>query len=427
MKLIDYLKYAFDNGLPNDLTWITDMFTIVVDGHEDNYIRKEKGKLFLKVNDKEVEIPIESNKPFLTPKQKIKAPKGLITNLTEDIETTIGRLIMNYLLLAECFGNKIPYMNKEMKFSDIESIIEKNLVNDDDPEADKKITVSEYKKYMDTGLYIMNFNRVFSVSITEKSSLPPEGIEEYKKQLIEELKKKYGPHALEDKKVVAELEKKLLEYDREWLEGDPAYGKLISGKVVGARKKMFIMYGTAMEFTPSNKAKLLETSLYEGYPKDPEKLALLFNDSRLASYSRGAETQKGGVAAKVSLRATNDIKILDKDCGTKFYIPTLITEDNYKNYLYRYYFDNNGKTVEITEENVKNLIGKTIKLRTPMYCNLEHHYCVYCTSSKLKGKENAIALLVTETSGAILNESLKKMHKSGSVELTEFDIYDEIS
>ena len=68
-------------------------------------------------------------------------------------------------------------------------------------------------------------------------------------------------------------------------------------------------------------------------------------------------------------------------------------------------------------------MGKYINLRTPMGCKLEHHYCVRCATSEMKNYENGLSLLVNEVAGAILNESLKAMHRSG-IESTKLDIND---
>jgi len=420
----DYIRFAIKNDFPSDFEWISNMFTILADDIENDYVIKQDKNVWVKMDDKKILVTDDYKESILSPKDKVQLNKGDLANLEEDIETTVGRAIMNYLLLANIFGNKIPYMNKEMNFKDIEKEIVKQLVDDDKP--NDGITISEYIKYMDTVLYIMNFNKVYSVSITKKSSLPPPGIEEFKKQLIKELEEKYGPNPLQNKEAVAEFDKRLLEYDKEWLKDDPALGKLISGKVINARKKMFLAFSATMGFTESNKAITVEKSLYEGYPKDPEKLAAMFNESRFGSYSRGAETQKGGVAAKVSLRATNNIKVLDKDCGTKMGILVHLTKDNYKLFLNRYMLIN-GENVLLTEDNLNQYLDKTVTIRSPLFCNEEIHFCKYCVSKDLGEKPNGISLLVSGEAGIILNFSMKAMHRGAAIETVEVDVLKELS
>ena len=420
-KRVSYLGYAIKNEFPLKFKWMVDMFGIIPDNeYEDEFIYKKQDTIFVKQDEKLINVYDYPKIPLFNVKDEIKIPKDFLPNIDRDIVTTIGRLIMNYLLLAYNFNHKIPYINRKFSISEIEDIIAKRLTDDvTDPEG---IYVKEYIQFVDMVTYIKNFNKINSLSVTDKTLLPPPGIKEYREQLIKEYKKKYGPNVLEKKNVIAEIEKKLEEYEKEYIKNDPAYGKLVTGKVAGARKKMYVSYGTGMEFTPSNRAKYIERALIEGWDKNPEKLTVLFNDSRLASYNRGKQTQDGGVVAKITLRAVNDIKILDTDCGTNVTEKVLVTKDNYKKLINRFMIIGNT-TIEITEDNIKDYMGKYINLRTPMGCKLEHHYCVRCSTSEMKNYENGLSLLVNEVAGAILNESLKAMHKSG-IESTKLDIND---
>jgi len=420
-KIVEYLGYAIKNEYPLHLKWMVDMFGIIAnDEYEDEYVYKKKDNILVKQDDKIISLYDQPKSPLFNVKDIIKIPKDFLPNLDKDIETTVGRLIMNYLLLAYNFNHKIPYINRKFSVAEIEDIIAKKLTDDTtDPEG---IYIKEYIQFVDMVTYIKNFNKINSISATAKTLLPPPDIQKYREQLIAEYKKKYGPKALEKKNVIAEIEKKLEEYEKEYIKKDPAYGKLVTGKVSGARKKMYVSYGTGMEFTPSNRAKYVDKSLIEGWDKDPEKLTVMFNDSRLASYNRGKQTQDGGVVAKITLRAVNDIKILDTDCGTNVTEKVLVTKDNYKKLINRYMIIGNT-TVEITEDNIKDYMNKYINLRTPMGCKLEHHYCVRCSTSEMKNYENGLSLLVNEVAGAILNESLKAMHKSG-IESTTLNIDD---
>jgi len=426
-----YMLEAVKNGYPKHLRFIADMFTTISEKNmEDEFIKKDDRIVTGKLLNGE-EIMLDDNygtdSMLYTPKDPIVVTPDILPNVKQDIETTVGRLIMNYLLLALPFGSKIEYINRKFSIEDIEDqIVKIGLVRDDDPESDKKIKVSEYVKFVDHVTYIKNFNRIYSLSATEHTITPPPDIDKKKKEIIQKYIDKYGPKTLEDKGIVAEIENEISKLESEYIKNDKAYGKLVSGKVLGARKKMFVSYGLGMEFKPSPKAKYVPDSLYEGYSKDPHKLSILFNDSRLGSLSRGAETQKGGVAAKISLRATSDIAIKDVDCGTKIYIPTKVTDENKKDMIGRYYFDDNGKTILITHDNVNDLIGKVIKLRTPMTCKLEHHFCKYCLKDIFKDYKNGLPLMVTDVSGAILNESMKKMHNT-TLQTFELEIDDIIS
>jgi len=419
--VVKYLGYAIKNEYPLTLKWIIDMFSVIdEEKYEDEYIYKNKNEIYVKMDNELVKLYKDNKMPLFRTTDPIHIPKDFLANVDKEMDTTVGRVIMNYLLLAYNFGNKIPYINRKFSIGEIEDIIAKRLTDDiNDP---KGIYVKEYIQFVDMVTYIKNFNKINSLSATDKTLLPPPDIEKYRKQLIEEYKKKYGPNALEKKNVIAEIENKLKEYEDNYIKNDPAYGKLVTGKVNNARKKMYVSYGIGMEFTPSSKAKYIDDALIEGWDKDPKKLAILFNDSRLASYNRGKQTQDGGVVAKITLRAVNDIKILDTDCGTNVTRKYLVTKDNYKKLLGRHMMVGNT-TVTITNENIQPYIGKYINLRTPMGCKLEHHFCVKCATAQMKDYENGLSLLVNDVAGAILNESLKAMHKS-SIESTTLSIND---
>jgi len=423
----EYLKYALKHNLPLKLKWVRDMFGILVDEDiEDEFIEKKDSVLYVKLDNDEKEILMDKYVgPVFKVTDKIKVNNEYLPNINGEIETTVGRLIMNYLLLAKPFGNKIPYINRKFSISEIEDIIKNKLTDNENPKPDE-ITITEYQEFVDLCVFVMNYGKIVSVSATKKAVLPPPHVVEYRNKLIEEAIKKYGPNALDDKTVIAEIMKKLLEYDDSWLKGDPAYDTLLTGKVKNvARLKMFLMFGLGSELTPKPKPTVIMESLYEGYPKDPKKLAAMFNDSRYASYSRGFKTQEGGVVAKVTLRATNDIKIVDSDCGTKVGIEVKFTKDNYKKYVNRYMLDN-GKTVLITSDIAKSLIGKKVIVRSPATCKYDYHFCRYCMSESLKDYENGIALMMSGVAGTILNESMKAMHKSGTVETVELEIEKEL-
>lgn len=57
----------------------------------------------------------------------------------------------------------------------------------------------------------------------------------------------------------------------------------------------------------------------------------------------------------------------DSDCGTKKVLELEVTNHNSDLILYRYIIER-GRKVLLTKENIDNYIGKTVKMRSPMYC-----------------------------------------------------------
>ena len=116
---------------------------------------------------------------------------------------------------------------------------------------------------------------------------------------------------------IAELEDDLKAFDKEWLKDDPSLGISLSGKILdNSRKKRYLSFGNEDGITHKEDAVFVETSLLEGYPKDKEKLAVMFNSVRAASYSRGKETQTSGVISDKLVRGLIGFTVKTNDCKT---------------------------------------------------------------------------------------------------------------
>jgi hypothetical protein len=418
LDISEYIMYCINNEYPLDMLWVYDMFTIINEKeYEDNYIKIEDKYCYLKQDDELLLITKtygKDNKPIIMPTDKITI-NSFINNLVDKLETTIGTALMNYILLYTAFKDKIPYINDKFKSKEILNTITNMMLS-------KDILVEEYLTFVDNLTLLKNYTEVYNISATEKSIIKTPGIDEYKDKIIKEYIDKYGENVFKDKNKIIEIESLIEKYEYNFIKDDPSYGKLVTGKVVGARKKMFASYGIGMEFNVGDDPKYIPKSLYDGYDMSSDKLAIYFNDARLGSYSRGVETQKGGVIPKISLRATNDILILDKDCGTKLTEKLLLTKENKSIYLNRYIIVD-GKTINLTEEVFNKYLNKEVNLRTPRYCKEDRNYCLRCTSSILKDRENIISLLVSEVGGTVLNDSMSKLHNT-SVKVTQIDIKD---
>jgi len=433
IKIEDYIKKAIKLDYPADFKWLTDMFAYLVDSnYEDKYVKIDKNNFYVKLPDNEdsekIDVYLLTDKykePILTPQMKITVEKGFLPNIREDIETTVGRLIVNYLLLARVFGDKIDYINKPFTVSYIENeYIVKYLVSKgEEDKKPKSISIDEYTKFIDTVSYIIKLNKLLVHAGGPLVISRPPDIVQYRKKLIEEAKKKYGEDALERLDVVGEIDKKLEEYEKEYIKDDPVLVPKISGKTLGAMKKMYAAYGHGGDFFyKDGKAHYLEKSLEEGWDDTKEAITILYNDIRMGSYSRGFKTQKGGYTAKQGLRATTDLKIVKGDCGSKTGLPIIITEKNYKEYLGRYIIVNN-KPLLLTEDNIKNYFNKNVLMRSPMFCHMDTNFCSTCMGKNVENYENGISIMVINMAGVILNASMKAMHDQ-SIKLAKLDIDD---
>ena len=427
MTIKEYLKYSIDNKLVLKLNWVIAMFSI---GLEDNdFIKFDKNSILVIIDGKDVVLDgAIKGKAVLNPTDTIKIEKGFLENVEKDEDTTVGRVLLNYVLLSSNFGSKVPYQNKRFEVSDIENEYITILLKDND---DKKegISIDEYVNFVDASTYLQNWAEVISVSATEKSMIAPDGIKQYRKKIIDEVVKEHGPDALKDYTVIAEIENKLKAYDKEFLKDDPSLGKLMGGKILNnSRKKLFLMTGAEVNFSnPEDDAQLVEHALEDGYSNDPKELASNFNSVRFASYSRGNETYKGGLTAKILLRATSAITISKGDCKTNGYKMWNVTKDNYKSLIGRYLVSG-STTVYVEDINVaKSYIGKDVKMRSPMYClSKGESICSICAGTGLSINKNSVPLIVTNIGGTILNLSMKAMHDT-TIKTVKMDLGDMLS
>lgn len=102
------------------------------------------------------------------------------------------------------------------------------------------------------------------------------------------------------------------------------------------------------------------------------------------------------------------------DCGTTDYMRVFVEDyEMAKSLLWRY-FRVKDRLVKITTSNYKNIIGKTINLRTPIYCKSEK-ICKKCYGDLHKIlHSNQIGIIATQTIGEITTQLvLRTFHLSG--------------
>lgn len=423
MKKINYLKYSLEKGLPKERDWFRRIFCVVRDKDEESFLKSEymyDGRLF---NDTFKIVSFMNNEKIHIEDAVIDAPlftfSDIITvdeswniNLFETTETTVGRLIYNYLRIFLPFNNKIPYINKEIKISNLEDTIAAIMIDNppDGQEKDpneKRIYVDEYLYFLRTSRYLRCMSDIITVASTKKSITPPTGIKEFKQALLLKYKDQ-----LSDPVKLAQYEKELLAFDDAYLKGDPSYGTSVSGKVKNvARKKMYLGVGYERGFSQDISVKPVINSLTEGWSKEPEQFVNGINAARVGSFDRGMGTVDGGVAASLLVRATDNFKVQKVDCGTNLGINRIYNDKNIKRLIGRYVIEDNNTVFIETENQARNYIGKYIRVRSPAYCKLTSDtICCVCAGEKLSRFENGMSSAATEVSSIILYIRMAAMH-----------------
>lgn len=419
MKRNEYLRLALQLNLFAKKAWIVTAFSITRDNPGAPYpgklIPQPWGYSFITSEGTEEKIEdIKAGEVMFRFKDRLTIDSTWATNVKEPTETSIGNLLFNAICILSSFGSKYPYITGKITVSAIEESVAKLLQDTPVDESKRSSTlyyVDEYIKFVDSLQYLSTLTQLTTISATRKAITAPTGIKEFKAKLIE----KYGDK-LSDPVVLAQFEKELMAFDDEYMKGDPSDGTFVAGKIKHtARKKMFLSMGAELQFSNSQTVTPITRSLQEGWPTDPVSFTASLNGLRVGSFSRGAETVKGGVSAKYLLRAANNFKIVDTDCGTKLGISRLYNKDNIAQIQGRYLIL--GNKVQFVENiaEANNYLNQTLTLRTPMFCKLEgDNICKVCAGIRLAQYPTGLTIPLTEVSAIILNASLKLMHTSST-------------
>ena len=344
-------------------------------------------------------------------KDRVALQKGDIANLDMDIETTVGRVLQNLIMLVYPFGDKISYINKRFMPRDIEDIIKDKLVDTPVGEIDRKkdsIYVDEYIKYSDACLFLSQLCQICVPGVTEKAITAPPGGREYLQGLMDRAVRE--GKSLHDPATIADIGQEMERYDSIYLQGDRSLGFLINKKKdLGiVRKKMFLMYGFDKGFDETSDVDFIDRPLSEGI--DYSRIDSYINGSRSGSFSRGAETQLAGVSVKEMLRASSNENIAIEDCHTDLGMRITLTEDNIDTYRGFYCFYQ-GREIKLDDDNRDMYLGKTVDMRSPAYCRCEGtSRCARCCGPHLSLHQTGISSAVADMGSVFLNTLMKAMH-----------------
>jgi hypothetical protein len=334
-----------------------------------------------------------------------------------EIVTTLGRFLFNFFALPDVYLKKHGYVNETIdggKIGDIESKMASMLLNDE-------ITVQEYGKYFDNAEWmLMGMAYYLAPSVNYAMNVAPKEIINHRNELFE----KYAKEVKAGDSNVGELiEKSVVDKAKDYMKnsGNDAFDLFNSGEFKMQNYKKTSLMAGMIENPYSHKLSILKSNYTEGIQKDEYVNFPLI--SLLGGYSRGVETANGGYQSKRIQNATQNV-VLDEpgsDCGTTEFLVTPIFPSLKNMYTYRYILQDNGQLLELTPENISQYIGKTVKMRSPLFCKGEH-VCSKCAGSLFyrMGVKNA-GLLTSNFSSVLMNLFMKKFHDT-SVKFKKIDI-----
>ncbi len=400
------IELILNKGWLKKKQFIYELFSITED--YTYFILEGKKLYYIDDDGKKISIMFYvPGKPLLDIYGTIVVKADSLQCLDKTIETTVGGLMVNYLLIETPLKGKCKYMTGKINLGKFATVTLIGMLKD------KTITIDEYLKVSLHITYIRAFSRLFVTADTIKTMLPPPNIEKLKQAKIKELKVKYGEDALSNYMAYTELSDYLSSIDDEWLKDDPTNGILMSGKVKRSRGKKHFMYGDEQGLEENNPHPYTITEpLSSGYGKDREKIAARFNSIRAGSYARGTEIKMAGVVNNIMTRAMAMYSVSSTlDCNSTMYEEFMVSEQNLPYLKDRTYIGT------LT-------IGKIAKVRSPKFClEPNRKFCQACVSKMLREIKNGIILFTIDIGGNLSNSFLQKMHGS-SVRMVELEIED---
>lgn len=369
----------------------------------------KKTKEFWCIDNEGNEVRVESTigEPIFKINHPMLLPGGILKNCPNEVQTTFGRIMVNKVLLSECYGDAIPYINKMFTYRDIEDIVAPILV-DDGKGGPGKIEVKQYKMCVTYGKLFKCLAHLVVYGATEKTTVAPKGIKAFKEKLMKNYKKPYTAQNL------FEIETALKKFDAEWLADDPSDGIVMSGKMKNlSRVKSLLVFGSGSTLGGKVSSPVI-TSLDDGVPTDKYTRADMLDTVRGGSEGRGRSTVLGGVSSNYLQGATTHIVVVDKDCKTKRTVDRWLDPSRPSKWL-KLNMMVGGKLVHITPEVLAKYSGKVVRLRSPIHCSLKAGtYCRVCSGEHLYSYKDSIALVATNISSSIMGFYMKKSHSEAT-------------
>lgn len=347
---------------------------------------------------------------------RIILPAGRLGN-KDSVETTIGRYLTNLIMLPKVYLDKYGYVNKPFTKGNLEKIENQMgtmILNDE-------MTTKEYAEYLDYGEWLgMGTVYFLGPTMNYDINVPiPEVIERRDELFVkyqDEIKRGESAAAAAIEKEVIQLAKnKIKEKNNE------AYDFFESGvgKFENNYKKTSIMAG-AIENPYTKKLDILKSNYIDGI--DIKEFPKFSNLTLIGGYSRGVSTQTSGYQRKKIDNAVQGVQLDEpgSDCGTKYTLKVTIPEGMEHLFLYRY-IKEGSNYILLDENNIKSYAGKTVQLRSPMFCKSEH-ICNKCAGELFykMGVTNA-GLLNDTMSGVLMNAAMKKFHDA-TVKFSEINV-----
>ena len=289
--------------------------------------------------------------------------------------TTVGRYVFNLFVLEYDLLKLVGYQNYSMTgdgLSDLTGLLDRLLLTD-------VIDGKRYANYLNKLDFMYPLVKFISPSLTLDLIKPTPKANALKEELLKDPK---NVKAINDNDiaVMGKIEKQVLDVGVQEAKDIPdfeIYQSGATGKINNSYKNTSYFRGAIRNVADNDKYFVSTSSLLEGIkPEEMDKYAEI---AVQAASSRAIDTRQGGYEYKKIASALQGVvaDVKGSDCGTKRTKELKVDGATKKIILYRYIVEN-GKLVQLNPENINNYVGKTVHMRSPMYCT-GNKYCNICS------------------------------------------------
>lgn len=107
--------------------------------------------------------------------------------------------------------------------------------------------------------------------------------------------------------------------------------------------------------------------------------------AKSVAYNKDSVSDAQYNGRKLHLQASSIRNFYQGDCGSTAYVDYMITPEIAKNMYGKYVLDEvTGKLIILSESNIDSVIGKTVKMRSPMTCRYRYGVCEICGGKLLE-------------------------------------------
>jgi len=140
-----------------------------------------------------------------------------------------------------------------------------------------------------------------------------------------------------------------------------------------------------------------------------------------AVYDKSVNTYRPGYLTRQLMYCAVS-ELVSEDCNSQHYATYTISNEKFaKALIGKYYLDEETNTLrKITKQNYRELIGKTLKFRSALYCNHRWHICKTCFGDTYVTRHyTRIATIMAQILGERATQlSMRAFHTGGSVSFT---------